>query len=215
MGALDSREKLNELYQPPADDFVLVNVPKLRYVMVDGAGRPDSERFSLAIRWLFAVVHPIKLLAKQHMGKNFVEPPLECLWWADDVQDLVDRNLDNLKWRLMIVATADWMEPEMFEQAIEQASKKLGNVPSGLRWDSYTEGKCVQILHVGPPGSQSQTVARLHNQFLPANKLVPHGFHHEIYLNDSRRVAQEKLKTVLRQPVRACRVKTVRSAPKR
>jgi hypothetical protein len=138
------------------------------------------------------------------MGKDFVEPPLEGLWWADDIDDFVAGRKDKLKWRLMIVATADWLTHEMFEQAVEKASKKLGAVPAGLRWESYTEGTSAQIMHVGPPGSQAATVARLHHEFLPANNLVPNGHHHEIYLNDPRRVAPEKLKTVLRQPVRKC-----------
>src|SRR5262245_26094801 len=204
MGALDSKERLKELYLPSIENFVLVDVPELQFVMVDGEGSPDGELFSHLIRWLFAVVHPIKLIAKERMGKNFVEPPLECLWWSDDITDFIAGKKNKLKWRLMIVATADWLEKEMFEQAVEKASNKLGDVPAGLRLESYAEGKSVQIMHIGPPGTQAATVARLHNEFLPANYLIPNGHHHEIYLNDPRRVAPEKLKTVLRQPVRLC-----------
>jgi hypothetical protein len=105
---------------------------------------------------------------------------------------------------MMIVATADWLKKEMFEQAIEKASKKLGKAPDGLRLDTYSEGKSVQIMHVGLPSTIPATMARLHNEFLPAHKLVPNGHHHEIYLNDPRRVAPENLRTVLRQPVRNC-----------
>ena len=105
---------------------------------------------------------------------------------------------------VMVVATADWLKKKMFEQAVEKASRKLGEPPSGLRLEKYAEGKSVQIMHVGPPGTQAAPIARLHNQFLPAHNLVPNGHHHEIYLNDPRRVAPEKLRTVLRQPVRLC-----------
>jgi len=202
MGALDSKERLKELYLPSSKDFVLVDVPELQFVMVDGQGNPGGERFPQLIRWLFAVIHPIKLIAKRRMGKNFVEPPLECLWWSDDMNDFITGKKDRLKWRLMIVATADWLEKEMFEQAVEKASNKLGEVPAGLRLDSHAEGKSVQIMHVGSPSTIPATMARLHNEFLPTNKLTPNGHHHEIYLNDPRRVAPEKLKTVLRQPVR-------------
>ena len=214
MGALDSKERLTELYLPSSEEFVLVDVPELQFIMVDGEGSPDGEIFLRLIRWLFAVVHPIKLIAKTRMGKDFVEPPLECLWWSDDINDFIAGKKDKLKWRLMIVATADWIEQELFEQAVETASKKLGKVPASLRLERYVEGKSVQIMHVGPPGSQAATMARLHNEFLPANNLIPSGRHHEIYLNDSRRVAPEKLKTVLRQPVRACaRISAKRRSP--
>ena len=204
MGALDSKERLKKLYLPSAKDFVLVDVPELQFIMVDGKGSPEGEHFSHMIRWLFAVVHPLKLIAKERMGKNFVEPPLECLFWSDDMRDFIAGKKNKLKWRMMIVATADWLKKEMFEQAIEKASKKLGKAPDGLRLDTYSEGKSVQIMHVGLPGTIPATMARLHNEFLPAHKLVPNGHHHEIYLNDPRRVAPENLRTVLRQPVRNC-----------
>jgi hypothetical protein len=201
MGALDSKERLKELYLPPADDFVLVDVPELQFIMVDGDGSPDGKLFSHVTRWLFAVVHPIKLIAKKQMGKNFVEPPLECLWWADDMCDFIAGRMDKLKWRQMIVATADWLEKEMFDQAVEQASKKLGEVPAGLRLARYDEGKSVQIMHVGPPRTIATAIDRLYNDYLPAHDLTTNGHHHQIYLNDPRRVAPEKLRTVLRQPV--------------
>ena len=76
MSALDSKERLRDLYLPSAEDFVLVDVPELQFIMVDGEGSPEGELFAHLTRWLFAVVHPIKLIAKKRMGRNFVEPPL-------------------------------------------------------------------------------------------------------------------------------------------
>jgi hypothetical protein len=204
MSALDSKERLKELYLPSSEDFVLVDVPELRFVMVDGEGSPDGQLFSNRTRWLFAVIHPLKQIARERMGRDFVEPPLECLWWSDDIQDFVAGRKDQFRWRQMIVADADWLEETMFEQAVAQASHKLGEVPSGLRLERYAEGKCVQIMHVGAPGTQASVMTRMHHEFLPVHDLAPHGHHHEIYLNDPRRVAPEKLKTVLRQPVHAC-----------
>ncbi|MCX7418327.1 MAG: GyrI-like domain-containing protein [Planctomycetia bacterium] len=203
MGALDSKEKIKELYQPSAADFSMVDVPDLQFVMIDGEGDPGGELFQHLTRWIFAVVHPIRLIARKRMGKDFVEPPLECLWWSDDMNDFIAGKKDKWKWRLMIV-TADWLEEEMFEQAVNEASKKLGEVPRTLRLERFAEGKSVQIMHVGPPGSQATPIGRLHEEFLPTNNLIPNGYHHEIYLNDARRVAPEKLRTVLRQPVRSC-----------
>ena len=190
-------ERLKELYLPSEKDLVLVDVPEMQFVMIDGEGSPDQ-----AVQWLFSVIYPIKLIAKKRMGKDFVEPPLEGLWWADDVEDFIVGNKDKLKWRMMIV-TADWVSDEMLEQAVAEVEQKLGEAPGSLRLESYDEGKSVQIMLVGPPSEEAPTaIARLHEEFLPEHDLIPNGYHHEIYLNDPRRVAPEKLKTVLRQPVR-------------
>ena len=200
MSALDDRRRLEELYLPSADEFVLVDVPDLQFVMIDGEGDPAGEAFAQASRWLFAVIYPIKRIAKDRMGKSFVEPPLEALWWADDMNDFIAGNRDKLKWRLMIV-TADWVDAQMFDQAVAKASERLGEPPSSLRLERFAEGTSVQIMHVGPNSEEVATLARLHNEFLPEHDLVPSGHHHEIYLTDPNRVAPEKLKTVLRQPV--------------
>lgn len=202
MGELDSKERLKELYLPPAKQFVLVDVPELQFIMVDGTGSPDAPHFADMIRWLFAVLLPIKRVAREHMGRSYVEPPLECLFWSDDPSDLVAGRKEKLKWRLMIVATADWMSGEIFDRAVAEAGRTLGEIPSGLRLASYAEGRSAQILHVGPPSGIPAAVDRLHHEFLPARRLVPNGHHHEIYLNDPRRVAPESVRTVLRQPVR-------------
>jgi hypothetical protein len=201
MSALDDRRRLEELYLPPADEFVRVDVPDLQFVAIDGEGDPGGEAFTRASQWLFSVIYPIKRVAKERMGKRFVEPPLEGLWWADDMNDLVAGNRDKLKWRLMIV-TADWVDQEMFDQAVAKASERLGEPPSSLRLERFAEGTSVQIMHVGPNSEEAATIARLHNEFLPEHDLVPNGHHHEIYLTDANRVAPEKRKTVLRQPVR-------------
>jgi hypothetical protein len=200
MSALDDRRRLEELYLPSADDFVLVDVPDLQFVMIDGEGDPAGEAFAQASRWLFAVIYPIKRVAKERMGKRFVEPPLEGLWWADDMNDFIAGNRDKLKWRLMIV-TADWVYEDMFDQAVAKASERLGEPPSSLRLERFAEGTSVQIMHLGPNSEEAATIARLHSEFLPEHDLVPNGHHHEIYLTDPNRVAPEKRKTVLRQPV--------------
>ncbi|HEY7468890.1 MAG TPA: GyrI-like domain-containing protein [Acidimicrobiia bacterium] len=201
MSISDDRRLLEELYLPSADDFVLVDVPDMQFVMVDGEGDPAGDTFAQASRWLFSVVYPIKRIAKERMGRSFVEPPLEGLWWADDINDFIAGNRDKLKWRLMIV-TADWVDDEMFAQGVAQGSERLGEPPESLRLDRLAEGLSVQIMHLGPNSEEVATLARLHHEFLPEHGLVPNGHHHEIYLNDPNRVAPEKLKTVLRQPVR-------------
>ncbi len=197
-----SREQLKELYLPPTDDFVFVDVPRMKLFMVDGEGSPGDKPLEDAVRWLWAAVHPIRRVAKERMGKNFVEPPLEGLWWADDMADFVAGSKDKLKWRMM-VPTANWVRDDMLAEAVTEAAKRLGEAPKGLRLDHLDEGRSVQIMHVGPYEEEAATLTRrLHKEFLPAHGLVPNGRHHEIYLTDPRRTAPEKTKTVLRQPVR-------------
>lgn len=197
-----SRKQLEELYLPPAGEFVVVDVPKMKFLMIDGEGNPESERFSQAMRWLFAVLYPIKRVAKERMGRHFVEPPLEGLWWADEIADFVAGRKDKLKWRLMIPATPDWVTADLFKDAVAQAAERLGRAPKSLRLDTYEEGASVQIMHLGPPAEQCETMTRLHRDYLPAHHFVCNGPHHEIYLTDPRRVALDKQRTVLRQPVR-------------
>ena len=193
--------RLKELYLPPATDFVLVDVPEMRFVMIDGEGAADRSALDHAVKWLFAALYPIKRIARDRMGKDFVEPPLEGLWWADDMQDFIQRNRDKLNWRMMIVYEPDWLTAEMFDDAVAAATTRLGEPPASLRLERYSEGLSVQIMHVGSPSAEAATIARLHREILPARDLIPNGHHHEIYLNDPTRVAPEKLKTVLRQPV--------------
>ena len=90
----------------------------------------------------------------------------------------------------------------MFEQSLEKAKKELGSTPASLRFETYDEGLSVQILHIGPCSEEASTIARLHNNLIPENGLKETGHHHEIYLRDPRKTEPEKLKTVLRQPVK-------------
>lgn len=196
-----TRKQLEELYLPPADDFVRVDVPDMRFFVLDGEGAADRGPLEEATKWLFTVVHPLKQEARKRMGRSFVEPPLEGLWWADDPADFAAGKKDRMKWRLMIPAP-EWATDEMFAAAVAQAEAKLGPAPESLRLDRYHEGPSVQIMHVGPNEEERATLCRLHGEVLPARGLAPNGPHHEIYLTDPRRTSPEKRKTVLRQPVR-------------
>ena len=194
-------DRLKELYQPPQKEFVLTDVPKMQFLMIDGEGDPAGEAFARAVKWLWTAAHPIRLAVKERMGKRFVEPPMECLFWADDMADFVAGNRDKWKWRVMIV-TLDWVREEMYADALVKASGKLGDAPESLRLETYEEGLSAQIMHVGPYEALAPVAFRMHQEFLPEKNLVPHGPHHEIYLNDPNRTAPEKRRTVLRQPVR-------------
>lgn len=198
----DMKARLKELYLPPADDFVLVDVPAMRYLMIDGRGAADRAALDHAVKWLFAAIFPVKRIARERMGRHFVEPPLEGLWWADDIQDFICGKRDKLNWRMMIVFEPDWLTPAMFDDGVAAAKDRLGEPPESLRLERYHEGLSVQIMHIGPPSEEAGTIGRLHREFLPAHHLVPNGHHHEVYLTDPNRTAPEKMRTVLRQPVR-------------
>ena len=199
---MEDMKKIRELYLPPTDGFVVVDVPVLRYFMVDGTGPVDAD----VVRFLWAAVHPIKVRAKERMGPRFVHPPLEGLFWADDMEDLVamrdpaTADASKLKWRMMI-PTPDWADDAMFANGIEEASKRLGSAPAGLRVDTYDEGTSVQIMYVGPPEDCGDLLTDMHEVFLPEHGLIAHGPHHEIYLCDTSRTPPAKHKMVLRQPV--------------
>jgi len=201
MEKIDFKKQLKELYLPSDKGFVVVKVPDMQFLMIDGQGSPEGESYTKAVQWLFSVVYPIKFIAKKLVDKDFVAPPLEGLWWADDMENFAAGDKDKWKWRMMIV-TPDWVTQGMFEQALEKAKKKLGEAPQSLRLERYAEGLSVQIMHIGPYSEEGPTIARMHEEFLPENGLVVNGHHHEIYLGDPRKTVPEKLKTVLRQPVR-------------
>jgi hypothetical protein len=193
-------QRLKELYLPPADRFVLVDVPEMQFVMIEGEGDHSTDRFRLGTRWLFSVIAPIKPVARERMGGSYVEPPLEVLWWADDMRDFIAGDRATWKWRQMIVM-ADWVDEELFDRGRTAASERLGETPSTLRLDRFDEGTSVQIMHVGREEDAIPTMARLYDEFLPEHDLVATGSFHEIYLSDPKRVAPEKIRTVLRQPV--------------
>jgi hypothetical protein len=196
----DDRRLLQELYLPPAEEFVLLDVPEMRFLMVDGSGDHGSQAFTRTTRWLISVLGPIKPTARQRLGKRYVEPPLEVLWWADDMSDFIAGKREKYKWRQMIVM-ADWVDDRMIDLAIANASRQLGEPPESLRLDRFVEGRCVQIMHVGPEKDAIPTMKRLYDEFLPEHQLVAAGYFHEIYLSDPKRVAPERMGTVLRQPV--------------
>ncbi len=195
-------KRLRELYLPPEKQFTLVDVPEIRFAVVDGKGNPESGECAEAAKWLYSVVHVIKPLVKKRMGKNFVEPPLEVLCWADKRKDFIEGNKDKWKWRVMIVFI-DWITQEQFEEAVAKVEHKRGPAPKTLRLENLHEGKSVQIMHVGDYNEIRAVCEKLYDEYLPEKHLTPNGHYHEIYLNDPKRTAPEKRKTVIRQPVKS------------
>ncbi len=201
MSKTDFKKVLAALYAAPAGRFVEIDAPPLCFVKIDGEGDPNTTpAYKQAIEWLYPVSYALKFAAKG-VGKDYVVPPLEGLWWADDPADFVARRKDRWRWTMMIMAP-DYIEPSFFEAAAETTRKKLGDAPPSLRLESLSEGRALQTLHIGSYDDEGPTLARLHDEIMPAKDLTFAGPHHEIYLSDPRKTAPAKLKTILRQPVK-------------
>jgi len=203
MAKIDFKKKLKHLYRPSTKEFVLVDVPSMQFLMVDGHGDPNTaQAYQDALEALYAVAYKIKFLSKKASAGDYVVPPLEGLWWAEDMDTFAaGRDKSAWDWTMMIMQP-DWISEDLFGQAVHQVQKKGLPSLSHLRLETYHEGLSVQIMHVGSYDDEAPTLARMHQDFIPQSGCEIAGKHHEIYLSDPRRVPAEKLKTVLRQPVR-------------
>ena len=201
MQKINFKKRLKNIYNPPANDFTLVNVPSMQFLMIDGQGDPNkSQDFMDAIQTLYSVSYKLKFASKVNPGKDYTVPPLEGLWWADDMKAFTTSDKDSWKWTLMIMQPG-WITAEMVEQAKIKAAKKDLRALEKLRFENFNEGLSVQILYFGSYADEGPVIAKMHREWMPANGYQATGKHHEIYLSDARKVAPEKLKTILRQPV--------------
>jgi hypothetical protein len=203
MSKVDFKKELKQFYNPPGH-FVIVDIPEMQYLMIDGHGDPNvAQEYQDALEALYALAYKIKFASKKQLGRDYVVPPLEGLWWAEDMETFTSaRDKSQWDWTMMIM-TPEWVNTEIYENALVQVRK--GKNPAALdkvRLENYLEGLCVQILHIGSYDDEGPVIMKLHQEFLPQNGYVENGRHHEIYLGDPRRVAAEKLRTILRQPVR-------------
>ncbi len=202
MAKIDFKKTLKELYAPPKE-LVVVEVPEMQYLMVDGEGEPGGAAYLAAVEALYAVAYKLKFASKQQLGRDYVVPPLEGLWWAEDMAAYTSA-YDRSKWQwTMMIMTPEWIDRSLFAEIIEVVRKaKNPAALDSIRLASLNEGTSVQIMHIGSYADEAPTIRRIHEEFIPDNGYVESGHHHEIYLGDPRKVAPEKLKTVLRQPVR-------------
>lgn len=203
MTKIDFKKEWKFLYQPSKEDFEVVDVPQMSFLKVDGHGDPNTApEYTQAVEALYAVAYKIKFFSKKN-GRDYVVPPLEGLWWAEDMNSFtLTRDKSRWDWTMMIM-TPEWISGEMVENAIQDAAsnKDLPGL-SELRWEPYQEGLSAQILHLGSYDDEGPVLARLHDDWMPSNGYTFNGLHHEIYLSDPRRVEEHKLKTILRQPIR-------------
>lgn len=199
----DYKKELKELYRAPSQKAVVVEVPAMNFLMIDGEGDPNIvPAFGEAMETLFAMAYALKFMVKKGPPAiDYGVMPAEGLWWADDMKQFDVNNREAWKWTLMIMQP-EMVSEEMVAEAREQVrSKKNPPALDKLRFENYCEGESVQIMHVGPFSEEGPTVEKLHRH-IALKGFWPGGKHHEIYLSDIRRAAPEKWKTIIRQPIK-------------
>ena len=184
--------------------FSVVEVPPLQYLAVDGRGDPDTaQAYPDALAALYPVAYRVKFSSREH-GRDYTVMPLEALWWSADLAAFTtERDKTRWEWTLLTLVPA-WTTTEQVDAARAVAAHQ-NPAPAfpHVRLQHLDEGLCVQTLHVGPYDAEGPVLAEMHDELIPAHGFRPRGVHHEIYLNDARRTAPEKLRTILRQPVEA------------
>ena len=203
----DLVRQLKPLYTPSARHPAIVEVPELGFLMLDGRGDPNtSEQYQDAVTALYGIAYTLKSTRKKaDAERDFKVAPLEGLWWADaerpDREEL-QATRDARNWTMMIALPDDVTAAEVAAAAAAAARKRSSPAIGLARLERLEEGLDAQIMHVGPYSAEPPTIERLH-AFVAEQGYELRGRHHEIYLNDPRRTAPERLKTVIRHPGRA------------
>lgn len=198
---LDLKKTLKRFYNPSAKQCVVVDVPAMNFLMLDGAGDPNtSPVFQTAVEMLYAVSYTLKFMLKKQGAADYAVMPLEGLWWTPDMAEFTIEDKSNWLWTLMIAQPPFITAEQVAAAKAEAARKKELPALDGLRFEPYHEGLAAQIMHLGPFAAEGPTIAKLH-AFIAHQGYALTSKHHEIYLSDFRRTAPEKLKTVIRQPI--------------
>jgi hypothetical protein len=199
---IDLKKEMKHLYRPSKAKFTIVDVPEMNFLMIDGHGDPNtSPAYQEALEALYGVAYTVKFMLKEDPETDdYVVPPLEGLWWVEDMSHFSMDDKDAWSWTMMVMQP-EWVTANIVEEAsAETGGKKDLPALSRLRFAPYHEGLSVQILYVGRYDEEGPTIARLH-AFAEEQGYALRGKHHEIYLSDPRRTAPEKFKTVIRQPI--------------
>ncbi len=196
---IDLLKRWKHLYSPPREP-VVVEVPPINFLMIDGQGDPNvTLLYQEAVEGLFSLAYTLKFALKKAGGVDYGVLPAEGLWWVEDMAAFSLEDKAAWEWTMMI-AQPEFVTVEWVERARAEALKKKG-LPAleRIRFETYAEGTAAQMMHIGPYADEGPNIARLH-AFIAEQGGQLRGKHHEIYLSDVRRSAPEKLRTVIRQP---------------
>ncbi|MGF1666596.1 MAG: GyrI-like domain-containing protein [Acidimicrobiia bacterium] len=198
MTAIDRKKELRAWYSPGPEPELVV-LPELGYLMIDGAGDPNTApAYTAAVQALYASSYGIRKRVADETGRTYVVMPLEGLWWVPDMTRFTTSAKSEWQWTMMILQPHE-TTAGIADAAIADAIERKG-VTSGVRLEQLTEGRCAQVMHHGPYAEEGPTIERLH-AFIAAEGLSLGGHHHEIYLSDPRKCAPERMRTIIRQPV--------------
>jgi hypothetical protein len=198
---VDLKKELKNLYNPSSKEVTVVDVPAMNFLLVNGEGAPASPKYIEAIEALFSVSYTLKFIVKKAKGIDYAVMPLEGLLWADDMTKFSADKKDEWKWTAMIMQPK-YVTADDINLAVEQVKKKKNlSTLLKVRFESFKEGSAAQIMYVGPFSAEGPTIAKIHAQIQNSGHALS-GKHHEIYLNNPAKTAPEKLKTIIRQPMK-------------
>jgi len=208
--AFDYKKEYKEFYMPPKKPSV-VKIPKMNYIAVRGKGDPNQEEgeYKQSIGLLYAIAFTIKMSYKGNHKIDgyfsYVVPPLEGLWWQDGSTGTIDYNKKQDLNFISLIRLPDFVTEEEFLWAKEEATKKKNTDFSKVEFFTYEEGLCVQCMHIGSYDEEPKTVGLMHEVMKKEGyelDITEKRYHHEIYLSDPRRVSADRLKTVVRHPIK-------------
>ena len=207
--SFDFKKEYKEFYMPKGKPNI-VTVPTMNYIAVRGIGDPNDEggEYKRAIGLLYSIAFTIKMSKKlDHQIDGFfdyVVPPLEGFWWQDGVVGIDYSNKASFHW-ISVIRLPDFVTKKDFEWAIKEATLKKKQDFSKVEFFTYDEGLCVQCMHIGPFDDEPKTVQMMHD-FIEKNgyelDITDKRLHHEIYLSDARKISPDRLKTVIRHPIK-------------
>ncbi|MGO1545530.1 MAG: GyrI-like domain-containing protein [Gulosibacter sp.] len=198
----DIKKARRELYAPKHGVFTLVDVPELWFLKVDGHGDPNTaQQYREALEALYPLSYAIRKICKATLGRVHTVSPLEGIWWAQDMSTFASRQKDDWDWSMMI-AQPEYVTGDIVSEAHEAVRPKAPVALDRVRFEPHTDGLSVQTLHIGSYDDEGPVLQRMHEEYIPSKGLTMTGRHHEIYLSDARKTAPEKLRTILRQPVK-------------
>ena len=207
--AFDLKKEFKEYYQPKNKPEI-VNIPSINYLAVRGSGDPNDETgdYKKALESLYAVAYTLRMSYKTNYKINgfyeYIVPPLEGFWWQDGTDGVNYADKTSFNW-ISVIRLPDFISGKDIEWAVRTATKKKKTDCSQVKFLTVNEGLCVQIMHIGPYDNEPVTV-KLMDDYLAQNgyenNLNSERMHHEIYLSDPRKCLPEKMKTVIRHPVK-------------
>lgn len=207
--AFDFKKEYKEFYLPPQKPSI-VTVPAMNFIAVRGKGDPNAEdgEYKKAIGLLYGIAFTVKMSKKgDHRIEgyfDYVVPPLEGLWWQEGTSGIDYAHKENFRW-ISMIRLPDFVTRSEFEWAVSEAARKKKEDFSAVEFFTYEEGLCVQSMHIGSYDSEPATVELMHSFAAEQGyrpDITDKRLHHEIYLSDARKVTPDKLKTVIRHPIK-------------